>query len=69
MKTFNLNNAPGIDLGVKIPNIDDFENFLVENPYFSSYVWIDSPFCCDHFDGKVVVEGWPEAGSVEKTHR
>ena len=28
---------------------------------FSSCILKDSPFSCDHFDGKVVVKGWPEA--------
>ena len=33
---------------------------------FSSHISKDSPFSCDHFNGKVVVEGWPEAEKGRK---
>ena len=37
------------------------EFFGRKSTFFSSYISKDSPFSCDHFDGKVVVKGWPEA--------
>ena len=37
------------------------EFFGRKSTFFSSCILKDSPFSCDHFDGKVVVKGWPEA--------
>ena len=42
------------------------EFFGRKSTFFSNCILKDSPFSCDHFDGKVVVKDWPEAEKNRK---